>query len=796
MQERDQKQRQLELEAESVALGQARYWKEVNKGGLADSPPGVRLTRACVEPLTQAIEAWLENANAGKAGRRHTALPFLSLIEPEAAAWLTAHSAFDSISRRIPMLSLAMGVADRIREHLEWSELAKQEPVLARFVGKRLAKSTSARHRRAVVNHVTHSKGIHLKWSSDAKAKLGALLIELLISSTGMFCIEHRSERRNRTRTYLMMAPETQKAVEEMHGRFALLSPVHLPMVVKPLPWTGVFNGGYLSRRVSMVKTNNHNFLEELQRVEMPLVYQALNAMQETAWRINRGVLDTMKQVWEEGGTLGGLPPRENLPLPAKPADIAENREARRAWRRKAAAVVEHNIGLTSKRLAVLRKLQVATRFADETELYFPHVLDWRGRAYPVSSDVTPQADDAGRALLLFARGKPLGETGAWWLAVHIANLFGVDKVSFDERVRWVEENSDKLLDSGFRPLDGERFWCTADKPWQALAACFEWVGFTMQGAEYVSRLPIAVDGSCNGLQNFSAMLLDEAGGAATNLTPADKPQDIYERIAAEVRQSVSADAAGGENAALAGLWEGKISRGMVKRPVMTLPYGVTRYGMRDQISAEAGKLGLVLGEEPLRACIYLSDIVYDSIGRVVVAARLVMEWLQIAARVAAQNGLPVRWTAPQGFVVLQDYRKQREHRTNVMLGGRPVRLSLNMDTDKMDARRMAMGISPNFVHSCDAAHLMRTVSLCASEGLESFGMIHDSYATVAADAERLGQLLRRAFVEQYSYDVLARFRAELMEQLPPELAAEIPPLPERGTLDISRVLDSEYFFA
>lgn len=788
-------QRQLSLEAESVALGKDRYWKKVEKRGLADSAPGMRLTRAAIEPLAKAIREFTESATTARACRRHTAEPYLAQVEPEAAAWLAAHAAFDAVSRRIPMMALAIGLADRLREHIEWTELAKQQPGLARVVGAKLAKSTSVRHRRAVSNHVIKTKGAKLVWPAEVKSKVGALLIELLITSTGLFQAVTETKRA-RKRTYLVLTPDTQKAVDEMHGRCSLLSPVHLPMVVPPKPWTGVFNGGYLRRRLPLVKTDNHNFLEELRHVEMPAVYDAVNALQATAWRINPGVLAVMKQAWEGGGGLGELPPRENLPLPAKPVDIATNDEARKKWRRKAAEVYEENARLVSKRLSVIRKLQIAERFKAEPALYFPHVLDWRGRVYPVSSDVTPQADDAGRALLTFAEGKPLGETGAWWLAVHIANCFGVDKVSFGERVAWVEQNSDKLLDSAMFPLDGMRFWCTADKPWQALAACFEWAGFAMQGKEYVSRLPVAVDGSCNGLQNFSAMMLDEVGGAATNLVPSDTPQDIYQRVADEVKLRVYADMQGGDNVTMAKVWLGKIDRALVKRPVMTLPYGATRYGMRDQLFAEAKKLGLDLGPEPFDACIYLSNVVYHAIGTVVVAARQAMDWLQEAARVVAKNGLPVRWTAPQGFVVLQDYRVQRGRQVRVTLGGRPALLTLNVDTDRVDSRRQALGISPNFVHSCDAAHLMHTVVLCVGEGIKSFGMIHDSYATVAADAEALSRLLRQAFVEQYSGDVLGKFRAELIEQLPPELVEELPEMPERGALDISCVLGSDYFFA
>jgi DNA-directed RNA polymerase len=50
-----------------------------------------------------------------------------------------------------------------------------------------------------------------------------------------------------------------------------------------------------------------------------------------------------------------------------------------------------------------------------------------------------------------------------------------------------------------------------------------------------VSGLPVAQDGSCNGLQHFSALLRDEIGGKAVNLIPGDVPEDVYQRIADKV---------------------------------------------------------------------------------------------------------------------------------------------------------------------------------------------------------------------------------------------------------------------
>jgi DNA-directed RNA polymerase len=145
---------------------------------------------------------------------------------------------------------------------------------------------------------------------------------------------------------------------------------------------------------------------------------------------------------------------------------------------------------------------------------------------------------------------------------------------------------------------------------------------------------------------------------------------------------------------------------------------------------------------------------------------------------------------------VLQSYRIPVGQTVDFDVLGRRYQLMLQKTGDKLDTRKQAAGISPNFVHSLDAAHLMRTVLHCVADGMTDFAMIHDSYGCPAGQAGLLRDNLRAAFVEQYSEPVLANFREELVKQLPPELADEIPPLPPMGTLELAGVLQSEYFFA
>ena len=82
----------------------------------------------------------------------------------------------------------------------------------------------------------------------------------------------------------------------------------------------------------------------------------------------------------------------------------------------------------------------------------------------------THTGSDFCRALLLFDEEKPLGENGLFWLKVHLSNLFGNNKIPHHERVRFVDSNMEKIIETAKDPLGMRDFWGEADEPFQALA--------------------------------------------------------------------------------------------------------------------------------------------------------------------------------------------------------------------------------------------------------------------------------------------------------------------------------------
>jgi DNA-directed RNA polymerase len=805
-------ERQLEQEKESVTLGALKYEKSLKyhdrNNTLDQTAPARQLMRHAIDEVSEAIEL---DRNRKRRGRGRTYLPLVETIESDV---LAAHALRALLAKLVQLpthTAVCATLGKALVEELNWRKFYDQDRVHHDTTQTISKKSTGYRRVRAMRKMFSRAHITPVTWTNEEQVRVGHWLIEIVIAVTGWGVFGKRRVGKNKTERVINPTQDFLSWVEDAHTQLASLNPVRLPMVCKPLPWTSPTEGGYLTDlggEVSIVKSYNRGYLESLEQVDMPEVYEALNAIQDTPWEINEFVLDVAQKMWEEGIAVGprgseSMPSRRPFEVSAFPAQWEgkvdewkkEDEEGYRRWCKRAAQVHRENARLFSKRLSCGTKLSLAERYRGDT-IYFPHQMDFRGRVYPIPAHLNPQGDDLAKALLQFAQGKPLTADGVPWLMVHVANCFGVDKVSFEERIAWTETHLEALIDSGFDPVDGERFWMTADDPFLALAACRELAGWSIAGDNYVSKIPISMDGSCNGLQNFSAMLKDEVGGRATNLVPLDKPADVYQEVADIVAKKIRAKAEAGEPEAI-GL-DGYISRSLVKQPVMTQPYGATIAGMRQQLLDALRKSDLletVVGSQrSWHVGGYLGFIVHESIGEVVIAARQAMDWLQETAQIVASEEYPLRWTTPVGLPVLQEYKRFDAKRMIIYIQGQRSEMYTRIEGKKLDRNRMRQGISPNLIHSFDAAHMMKTTNLAKANGIESFAMIHDSFGTHACDTPLLHQCIRESFVEMYRPNLLAQFKEQLESQIPEDI--ELPELPPEGTLDLDQVKESRYFFA
>lgn len=795
-------QQEIELEHGQVEKAIQDYRKAVREG--RPLGPHYKLMQLLMPYLEQSIAAYIKSRKKGH--YRHIkdslrALPVAEVAYVVMQEVVLGHGAGQTLQ------TLAKQIGTGIANQLEYNQFKQENPSYLRAVEKAVDTQHQT-HRMHTLKHARKRVGVpKVNISQRQKFDIGYKLIHLLIESTGAFELTpgHKQDlgqkSEGKTQYILQAAPETKQWLEKAHKKCETMSPRLLPMVVPPKDWSTIDDGGYytINRKLVLQTVENQANIEPSQTT-----LDTINTLQRVPWSINTRILDTAFELHQREYKLGVMASKEDVQFPLKPFsdDVnpnwpKENPEAFKQWKKKMSAAYAEQTSKASKVMDAAQILQTANRLRDYEAIYFPWSMDFRGRLYPIPPYLQIQGEDLAKGLLQFSEGKPLGESGAYWLAIHGANHYGNDKVSLDERVRWVNENEQLICDSAYDPLGGEKFWTEADDPWQFLAFCFEWAGYKMEGPEYVSHLCVSVDGSCNGLQHFSALLRDEHGGAAVNLKNQDERQDIYNIVAQKVAKEVHKDAQNGHH--LASLWDGKIDRSVVKRNVMTIPYGVTRRGMGDQIAQEQ-KYNVENEElrlEIFKAAAYLGEKVYDVVGEIIPSAIQGMDYLKEVVSVFNSAGMPISWDTPVGQHVEQYKIQTQTKRIDTYHGSQRIQLSLKEPREhKLHASKQKSGIAPNLIHSLDAAHLALTVRRCREQGVSHFGMVHDSFGTHAVDMDTMYHTLRETFVEIYQRDVLAETVEQFKAQLPEEYHEELPELPTYGNLDVSEVRSSEYFFA
>jgi DNA-directed RNA polymerase len=750
-------------------------------------------------------------------------LPIQTLSVPE-LAYITVKTVLTQDPDKADITTLGKRVGSFVNLQLRWHELKKgeKEAAQAEDRGNRLnylrreVKQLNPKSLRKWLKKLDDVETT--TWDYETHVKVGVELVQALVAAAEGILEEkmvHKIFGHRRTKhVMVVLTAEARASLEASYAEYAEEHPWLEPMLIQPLDWQrqdGAYVGGYVNFPAPLLKVSadphTHTAIED---VPVPqAVLDAVNRIQRTAWAVNEPVFRLAEEAHERQlAEVLPVEPLRDMPEPVPDDEWAAMTPAERGrMKNERRQVHDHNNRLDAKRWAMRRQLLMAQSLLDEGRFYYPHNLDFRGRMYPIPQDLHPQADDWGRAMLTFAEPKPLGPDGLQWLVFHLANCYGMDKASRGEQMDWYNDHNQEVYLVATDPFgEGLEFWLGADEKhrWQFLAAaievCAAWA-HPVSPEFYMSHLPVHVDGSCNGLQHLSAMGRDPIGAHATNLTGDPERQDIYQIVADKVNKAVTADTllfdyANHPHLAPAHAWYGKVTRNTVKRGVMTMPYGLTPIGMRDQLIDDRWTTDLE-GDDYKNAG-YLRDLMLTAIEDTVQAAAETMAWMQDNATILAKNGKHVEWYTPIGLMVRQRYVVPPPKTIQTVIGvGKIRRLRVTLDPMGDDTTlrvsKQASSIAPNIIHSFDAAHMQMSVN-AAAEGL-SFSVIHDSFGVHACDMPEFLGCIKREFVEIYSSDWFWMLQQDFEASRGTE---EFPLIdqPTPGAWEPGEVMHSDFFFA
>lgn len=630
----------------------------------------------------------------------------------------------------------------------------------------------------------------------------------------------------------------------------------YLPMVIPPKDWT-IDHGGYYDQALydtySLIKGFSRQKIRKLYENEkfqpgFETIIKTINNLQNTPFKINNTVWEAVNWVHTQKFNLDrkGIPTYQSGWVKIIGQDKAEeffkikrlmvksdegrltedsrdlllgfikeviegssNMEEKDLWKEWSnirRTVIKHSRGEKSKTILVDNTLRESEEFLDE-EIYFCYNVDYRGRIYPLASQFSPQGSDISRGMLEFARGvKVTSPDAIRQISIVIANNWGEDKVSLDDREMWTYFNTDMILKCADNYEDN-REWMEADKPFLFLLSCLEWkkvIDAKERGDEldFYTTLPIAFDGSCNGIQHYSAMFLDPKGAKAVNLTLGEVPSDVYQEVADKALE-LAKSSKGKVEKLIVRLSEdlsGKLfGRKVAKRSVMTLPYGVSKKSSNayvvEMVDDLIRNMTLTTSErKSVRS--KMGSLIWEAILLVVEKPVTGKEYFQSVANEVAMWNKGLLWTTPTGFPVLQSLKKRdvKPNSIRVTIEGKVVMRRYPRYLNEIDGKEQANAVAPNFVHSFDSAHLQLTINAAAKDGMKNFLVIHDSFSTDANNAGRFNKIIRREFVNMYKdFDHVNKFHDECEEML--DITLETP-RETLGDFKIEEVLKSEYFFS
>ena len=697
---------------------------------------------------------------------------YLKDIDSESAAVIACKITFDKVFGYKDGCNLAINVCEAIGHAIEdechMRHYETHAPGLLNTLKQNYWHKAIGTHQKLVVIKTLMNRYEVKQWTTwtrRTRIKLGAWLLECIMDSSQWFMRQHQRQGR-KNNTFVVPTPEFMDIKDEVMANAELFAPLAWPMLIPPKDWTNESAGGYMLNEVmhghDLVRRGNGDCIQG----ETPLAF--LNKIQKVAYKCNSFTISVANTLQDREIAVGKFLPIIHYDLPPKPVDIAENKEARLAYRRAAAEVMNKQAAEFKKSCRTRMTMEAVDRFKDRDKFFIPWSFDYRGRAYPIPAFLTPQDTDFGKSLIRSADESYITESGKKWLAFQVATTYGLDKETMANRLSWTTQNTPLITRVATDPIDNIGDWEAADEPWQFLAACEEYYSVVITEERKTTGLFVATDATCSGLQILAGLARDKKTAQLVNVLPADRPQDAYKVVADVAKPNCPIHI------------REVMDRKTVKRTVMTIPYNAKPYSNRSYIRDALLEKGIEIDKEDLTVTV---QAVRDAMNKVVPGPMSVMKWIEDEVSKAIKRGaIELEWVTPSGFVVNQRIMAKKKKDIRLQLLGE-CRLKIAVDKSEADINRHRAATAPNLIHSLDASLLHLTITKFD----KPIALIHDSVLTQSVDMDELSAIIRETYMHLFAeHDYLNDFAQQIGAETEPPIIGDLKP---------ESVINSTYFF-
>jgi DNA-directed RNA polymerase len=758
-------------------LAASREWqfrrqdRQIRDGGFGAADRSLALTQQRAQALAAAIADYREQRKG------HEIPELLAHTDNDTIAVAMIQAAIHAIcvkDRKKSFVRTSARIGRALERECWIADFRAHDRKLARKIEAKARRRAGVPNRQSFARWYAGKQGYERRgWDEATTHKVGAWASHLLVEKLpDVFAY-----------TGLRLLTLTASAIEFMQAAFergVFRNPAFFPLNVEPEPWTAARGGGIWDPEQPpqpLVRTNHPEIEAAVQAAidagKMQRVLDAVNTLQSVPWSINRPVLEFIKRFEQRNDTL-----------------------------------FEMDIG-------------IAELLAEQDRFWTPMNLDFRGRVFALSH-FKYEREDHVKALFQFANGAKLDKRGIFWLKCHLANhadglgLDGVEKPSrlpFDKKEEWIDKHADTLTwigrvapnPDGPNLIGPHLLKLSKKKRYQFLAAAIEFAK-AVDDPNHESRLPVSFDATCSGVQHLAAMTRDERAAPLVNLTPGSH-NDLYADVAQHVYNAgLDAVLAGDDN--LEGHWAtelmlydrehlnaeaGTFSRDLAKRGTMTFFYGSEAYGMTDQLAEDHEELA-----ERFWARSYAAKKLYAAVKELLPRPGAARDFLQGLAGVAASKNKSLQWATPDGLPVFNHYPQEMTKIVNSFMHERGVLVRVQTKVavgykDKVSPGKSKNSITANFVHSMDGC-LLRCVAVTAAAAKIQLATVHDCFACLASNADRLRTILLDEFARIYEgNDVLASVLDQAKKDLP---KIHLPTPPDYGDLDLGGIREAQSAFS
>jgi len=662
----------------------------------------------------------------------------------------------------------------------------------------------------------------NLTFNEDESAKLGLDMLNFFSNRSNFVELKEIKVKKDLIKRQLIPKEDFYKLLDG----FTLIESEELPMLVPPYPWK-IDNNGNIFEFGGNITNNEHRFKDLVSKSHKNYsiknmkfnkdLIDTVNKMAQTEYTLNKKLLSiiTEKEYFTKGNKkLIHFKPHEESLLLSK---YAKDKNFFK--------VNEINV-YNSKYHHDTSILNIARLMYNVDKFYITTFIDWRGRIYTSSCSLNMQGNELARGLILMVNGYNLDDKGLIALKIYTANAFGLDKKSKIDRIKWVNKHIDDIIN-----FHNNDLWLSADEPILFLACALELKQY-YDNPQFLSRLPVLLDATCNGLQHLSAIANDINLAQRVNISPStdeEKPNDIYSDLIKPVKEAITELIK--DKPEFYNLSKLNITRKLIKRGIMTTTYGVTVKGILEQLLSEHFvKYSLVNNHYLYKPkdiaslgdiCLYykdiyeLSRIIYNVLFKSHPTLDNIMNYFNNMVNLMNALELPITWITPHGLKISQSYSKFTKYDiTSIMQGKRrKVTLSkIKMDKNNkpyINKVKQINSFIPNFIHSMDASHIVILIKKIISKYNFEIITIHDCFGVHPNHAELLSYLVKESFISIYGdKDCIDKFHSHILNNIKAVFEIvnnqvvdvdgyihKIPEKPVLGDMDLKlQLLESKYF--